>query len=74
MKKVFESNQIVEAKDIDTEDGGMAKIHEGSDCEGFICDDEGFFIRLQSWDETLKHPLMNSLVGKHIRITVEVED
>jgi hypothetical protein len=74
MRKVFVSNEIVDAKDISMQNSGQAKIYEGADCIGCDCDDDGFFIRLHSWDETRIHPLMTSLVGKKIRITVEVED
>ena len=56
------------------EDGGQALILDdlgGTEFMGDGC----LFVRVQSWDEAeCKHPLMNDLVGKKIRITIEVED
>ena len=48
-----------------SEDGGQALIAE-------IAEDEiEVFVRLQSWDETKKHPTLSPLVGKYVQITVE---
>lgn len=51
--------------DYDSEDGGQALIatlpHFGN-----------MFVRLQSWDETLKHAHANFLRGKTVRVTVEL--
>lgn len=56
---------------IDTEDSGMAKI-------GSIYspgeDEDPIFVRVQSWDETKRHETFNRLVGKRVRVTVEVLD
>tara|TARA_R110000772_G_scaffold20466_2_gene56717 strand:- start:35820 stop:36041 length:222 start_codon:yes stop_codon:yes gene_type:complete len=56
--------------EIDSEDGGMAKIfHAGhEDTQS----DNGMFVKLQSWDEDLDHEVFNRFVGKTIKITVEI--
>lgn len=33
-----------------------------------------FFVRLQSWDDDKKHPLMSRLMGKRVRVSVEILD
>lgn len=67
---------------IDVEDSGQALI-----CQIESDDDPHFFVRLQSWDESVVedglqgdkferslagHPTMNRLRGKRVRVTVEV--
>ena len=37
----------------------------------YFIDDEGFFVELHSWSN---HTIFNTLVGKKIRITIEVLD
>jgi hypothetical protein len=52
--------------DISTEDGGCAKI-------GTIYTENGcFFVRVQSWDEDKIHPEFSELVGKTLKVTIEV--
>ena len=52
---------------IEKEDGGCAMIATISD------DDEtGVFIRVQSWDDNKEHEDFKSLIGKKVRITIEV--
>lgn len=51
---------------LDVEDGGAARILTVDHP-----DDECFFVRLQSWDETGQHDLLKKLEGKRIRITIE---
>ena len=73
MKTVYKELLDVEAHHLKSEDGGQALILKdfgGTELEG----DGSLFVRVQSWDDDKEHPLMNSLVGKTIRITVEVED
>jgi hypothetical protein len=60
--------------EVKTEDGGCAKIGHLSSGKG----DNGFFVRLQSWDERdsadkQRHETFNGLVkqGKKLRITIE---
>ena len=62
----------LEPEQVDTEDGGQAKIAHGFIMNTSVNPDIHFFVRLQSWDETKQHVLFNSLVGKKLRITVEV--
>lgn len=51
------------------EDGGQAMIVElGSETQGQI------FVRLHSWDTTCAHPEMQMLMGKRIKVSVEVVD
>lgn len=54
---------------VSIEDGGQAMIGELDDDA-----EEGFFVRLQSWSEKKDHPVMQSLIGRRIRITVETID
>lgn len=72
-KIVYHELLDVEAKDLKSEDGGMALILNnlgGIEVHGDGC----LFVRLQSWDDDKNHSLMNSLAGKTVRITIEVED
>ena len=58
-------------KDIVTlkqEDGGYAIISEGFGESG----EEPFFVRLHSWDKSMKHKTIHSLNGKIVRVTIEV--
>jgi hypothetical protein len=63
MKLIFE--HFVEPTDVKTEDSGQAKIIQVDD------NDLPVFVRLQSWDESTKHPLFNRIIGKRVRVTVE---
>jgi len=72
-KVIFTSTSVFNDASIKTEDGGMAVIHESNDAS-VTAEDDCVFVRLQSWDDTRAHPMFNSLFGKRIRITVEVED
>jgi hypothetical protein len=72
------SNKIIsfienEPLSFKTEDSGAAMI---ADTNGVNYDNEdsGLFVRIQSWDESLKHPLTKSLEGKKVKITIEVLD
>lgn len=47
------------------DDGGMALTAE-------IGDEGEFFVRLQSWSNDKRHPTMDALRGKIVRVTVEV--
>lgn len=54
------------AADVETDDGGHAKIVEiGDDHE---------FVRIQSWSGEKSHPFIDQIAGKKIRVTVEVID
>jgi hypothetical protein len=60
----------MKSDEIDTEDGGKAKIfHAGhEDTQS----DNGLFVKIQSWDENLDHEVFNRFVGKTVKITVEI--
>lgn len=64
-KMVFE--QVWEAKFLDVEDGGAARIYP---VEGPIAD--CMEVRLHSYDESLKHTAFKQFEGKRLRVTVEV--
>ncbi len=74
MKKVYVMSNTIEADDFKSEDSGEALIYEPYDYSEPVVGDGCLFIRLQSWDSACVHTLLNSMVGKKIRITVEVED
>jgi len=67
---VFE-DEFEDGVSFDKEDGGRALIahFEQKDCEE---EEAGLFVRLQSYDETKIHKDAQALVGKRVRITVEV--
>ena len=66
-KFIFEEKFDDENAMLSVEDSGCAMI-------GDVCDNEdsGMFIRIQSWDETKEHKDFKSLIGKKIRVTIEV--
>ena len=74
MKTVYQMTDTVGADDLKSEDGDAALIFDGYNASELI-GDGCLFVRLQSWDAPdCVHPLLNSMIGKKIRITVEVED
>lgn len=58
-------------KDVDTEDGGQAKI---IDIVNDSNDENGIFIRLHSWDENREHLDFNKLIGRKVKIKIETLD
>lgn len=78
-KAVYVSEFDVPLKGHDIEDGGQAVIVHADD-HAATGDDGCFFVRLQSWDERAAdrslpagtHPIMQSIFGKRVRVTVEV--
>lgn len=73
MLKIISWQQIMKPIDIAVEDGGMAKIWQPTENEDpKQPDDAGVFVRLQSYDENGAHELFNNLMGKLVRITVEI--
>lgn len=59
----------IDPSEVETEDSGMSKIfHAG--CEDYH-DDNGMFVRIQSWDENKKHPQLSKFIGKRVRITIQ---
>jgi hypothetical protein len=75
MTVVTTFEQVMLPTEVNVEDSGAAKIWE-PDTENAM------FVRLQSYDETAwidnkaadSHPEFNSLIGKTVRITIEVLD
>jgi hypothetical protein len=53
---------------ITKEDSGQAQILEVAD-EAF---EDGIWYRIISWDETCQHADMKRLIGKKIRVTLEI--
>ena len=53
---------------VDVQDGGQAQIVE------FFSSNmgEGLFVRVHSWDPSREHPDMALIMGKRVRVTVEV--
>lgn len=70
-RTVFETTSIVFPELIESEDGGCAKILE-VDNSAIEFDGDSLFVRIQSWDGDANHPVMDSMVGKRIRVTIEV--
>lgn len=56
----------------DEEDGGRALIAEVESVDP----DSHLFVRIQSWDEeqaiSNTHPEMNSMIGKKVKVTIEI--
>jgi hypothetical protein len=84
MTKVVFTGRIGE---VDSEDGGQALITQIDPSIGFTVEsegidvgdeDNGFFVRLQSWSEITKqhripeHPFMDAIRGRLVRVTVEI--
>ncbi len=70
--KIFEVEADYNSDYHDEEDGGRAQIYNVFDPNDD--DDDGMFIRIQTWADSGKHPEMDKLVGKRIRVTVEIID
>jgi hypothetical protein len=55
------------------EDGGQAMIAEAISFDTLNSNDDNFmFVNIQSWDEDIEHTDMKNLIGKKVRITIEV--
>lgn len=74
--KTAKTKYVIEAQttdeDISVEDGGCAKILFVAPTDG----EDGIFARIQSWyenpDDPKAHQEINQLLGKRVRITIEV--
>ena len=54
---------------VDVQDGGQAQIVE------FTGNNEvGVFVRVQSWDPDKEHANIKLMMGKRVRVTVEILD
>lgn len=70
--KIFEVEADHDSEYLDVEDSGCAQIYNLFDpADG---EDEGLFVKIQSWSDSGKHPDMDKLKGKRIRVTVEIID
>lgn len=67
--KTFTFEQMVTPVDVDTEDGGRAKIIQ---IDG--PDDTTLFVRIQSWSDAKAHPDFDVLVGRNVRVTIEYDE
>lgn len=70
--KIYDVKVDYDSTCLDVEDSGCAQIYsvvDLNDCEG-----DGMFVKIQSWSDDGKHPEMDKLVGKRIRVTVEIID
>jgi aromatic ring-cleaving dioxygenase len=52
---------------VDVQDGGQAQI-----VEFFGYNMEGLFVRVQSWDPDKEHANMALMMGKRVRVTVQI--
>lgn len=64
MKKIIEDDFEIESVD----DGGAARIANLSNQDEDSC----LFVRIQSWDELLRHDEFREFEGKRVRVTIEV--
>jgi hypothetical protein len=68
-KKVFEKK--LNTEEMTKEDGGQAMIFTIS--EPFE-EENGMFVRIQSWDENKEHKELKKFEGRKVRITIETID
>jgi len=68
MQIVFEDT--LREEDIETEDYGHAKI---VGVYGTL-EEDCLFVKIQSWDDFKEHQMFKSLIGKKVRVTIEVID
>lgn len=59
---------VMEEQFVEIEDGGYAKIFTAAKEPD---EENGMFVRIQSWDEYLDHVDFDKFVGKKIKITIE---
>ncbi len=71
-KKVIEGK--IDKENTDTEDGGQALITTIDFRDTPEEEDNGVFVRIQSWDENCKHEEFKKFEGHKIRITIETID
>lgn len=70
--KIYETEMDYNPEYLDVEDSGCAKIYSVVDTDEE--DLNGIFVKVQSWYDNGYHPEMDALVGKRIRVTVEILD
>lgn len=64
--KIFET--ILKPEEVLKEDGGQAMVFTVSDP---FQEENGLFVRIQSWDENKEHTEFKKFEGRKIRITIE---
>lgn len=74
-RKVMEAEVIVpreaDGELLERDDGGMSyTIHVDPNPEG----DFGLFAAIKSWDTSGEHETMRALLGKRVRVIVQVSD
>jgi len=72
MEMVRQAEATVQRRDVSFEDGGRAAIMEVELTGG--AGDLEEFVRIQSWHEFGRHPLVEQLADRRVRITIEVID
>jgi hypothetical protein len=77
MKAVFE--QVMFAEEVDVEDNGCARIFEVGDLTAdseteASNQNDGLFVRIQSWSDNAIHTDFDKFVDKRIRVTIETID
>lgn len=71
-QKVIEGT--IDKSNTDKEDGGQALITTMDFRDTPEDEDNGMFVRIQSWDENCKHEEFKKFEGRKIRITIETID
>jgi hypothetical protein len=85
MTQAFIFEQTVRDEDVEPDDGGASLMVQFDDvpsgryiprderpAEAFVS--ETLFVRVQSWDEEKAHHDFRRLVGKRVRVTIEILD
>jgi hypothetical protein len=72
VKKIIEGK--IDKENTNTEDGGQAVITTMEFRDTPEDEDNGMFVRIQSWDENCKHEEFKKFEGRKIRITIETID
>lgn len=73
-KQSFIFGAEIKPDEIETEDGGQAKIITVAPLKPDYDDESGMFVRIQSWDESTKHEQFSRFVGRKVLITIETID
>lgn len=67
--KTYTFEKTIDGADVDTEDGGRAKIIQ---LDG--PDNTTLFVRIQSWDDDKAHGDFEAMIGRHVRVTIEYDE
>lgn len=69
-ERVYDVEVDYDPQALDVEDSGCAQIYNLFDPAD--SDDDGMFVRIQSWADGGKHPEMDKMRGKKIRVIIEI--